>query len=174
MKKEKSKPPWNDDSLIEITDERLDELLSRIEKADELEDEMVPMISLNHDIEERDRLIFGEAIDWKMVAGGMKRFLSITAETLQDLVTKQFADPGDKQNLAPTLASFLSFMKENPGKFLAHGYAISPDRSDYRVSIEGLVSAGKVTPGLTDRFVEFCRCPAELIAEKDRLYAWWD
>jgi hypothetical protein len=128
---------------------------------------------VNKRFEERDRLIFGEPVDWERESGGMKSFVAMDADTLQELVEGGFAQRGDRQNAAPPLSAFLGFMRACPGKFLAHGYAISPARPDCRVTVEGLRSVHQACFELAVPFVRFCQ-GADHLELWPQLYAWWD
>jgi len=67
----------------------------------------------------------------------MERFEDLTVEDFGTLLAEKFIDPRDKQNKAPTAIEFYRFMQRYP-QFKAHGYAVSKDRIDYRITIEGL------------------------------------
>jgi hypothetical protein len=64
-------------------------------------------------------------------------------------------------------------MKSNP-KFTAHGYAVSHERSDYRVSIEGVSCNKPYTKKELADFVHLCRRVDDLVIEDKKLYSWWD
>lgn len=129
--------------------------------------------AFNRDFSRRDAIL-GIEVDWNSNrTGGIARFSNLESGMLLKLFEEGFIDPNDKQNAAPTVRAFLEFMKQNP-KVLAHGYAVSPKRDDYRVTIEGLtVPASDVTPQLEKRFIEFCKGTDELTL-KGGLRSWWD
>jgi hypothetical protein len=66
---------------------------------------------------------------------------------------------------------------QNYPEVRAHGYVVSPDRDDYRVTIEGLECPEfKLTEdsfGLYINFVKLCRHADELEINSE-LYSWWD
>ena len=71
------------------------------------------------------------------------------------------------------MQQFIDFMKKQPD-VTAHGYAVSPKRDDYRVTIEGLwVPEEFVTPAIKAAFVEFCKDADELESDGE-LNSWWD
>lgn len=94
------------------------------------------MYKYNTNEKVRDAIIFGEH-DKKKYSGGIRRFSYLDATTLKQLIAFGFADPDDRQNFAPTLAEFLTFLENHP-KFTAHGYVVTNERDDYRLSIEGV------------------------------------
>lgn len=130
------------------------------------------MKTLNADYKTRDQIIFGEYNDQNYL-GGTKRFEQLSLEKLESLVGNNFIDLDDCQNLSPTVQEFLTFMKNHP-KVYAHGYVVSHNRNDYRVSIEGLSYEGKVSKELLFDFVKLCRQADEFVANEHELYAWWD
>jgi hypothetical protein len=67
----------------------------------------------------------------------LERFEDLDVEDFKTLLDEKFVDPQDKQNSAPTAMEFYRFMQRYPS-FKAHGYAVSKNRTDYRISIEGV------------------------------------
>lgn len=122
----------------------------------------------------RDELVFGEAQDWSKSMGGIKRYQDLTVDCLEKLVEEGFADPEETQNDAPSIQEFLDFMKKYP-QARAHGYVVSNERDDVRVSVEGLeVDRDDVTFELFREFVALCRFADEFDDCDNGLYAWWD
>lgn len=99
----------------------------------------------NRDHRTRDRLL--AEFFTSEETGGIRRFQALPLSILQELVRAGFADPAEQQNDAPTIGRILDFMKKHPG-VRAHGYAVSPEREDYRVSLEGIEFEGEVSEGL--------------------------
>ncbi|OPZ88523.1 MAG: hypothetical protein BWY74_03105 [Firmicutes bacterium ADurb.Bin419] len=98
---------------------------------------------------------------------------SFVLKTFENLLIQRFIDPEDCQNEAPSVKEIFGFMCKYP-QVIAFGYAVSPKRKDYRVSIEGIyVPQEKVTLQLKEDFIKFCQNADELLTE-DKLYAWWD
>ena len=123
----------------------------------------------------RDIIVFGEAQDWTQSMGGVKHFKGLALDELEQLVKEGFADPEETQNDAPSVGEFLDFMREYDVA-LAHGYVVSNDREDVRVSIEGLeIDRQDVTYEIFRAFVRLCRFADEFDDDDDvGLYAWWD
>lgn len=104
--------------------------------------------------------------------GGCASFSGMTYNTLQKLVDKGYADLEDNQNGSTTLGKYLDFMKEHP-RFKAHGYIVSNDREDRRVTVEGL-EAGQVTIKEVVAFTNLDRMADEFEATQDYCRSWWD
>ena len=99
-------------------------------------------------------------------------FDGLKAETLEKLIEMGFADPQDSQNNAPNIATILEFLKRNPS-FTAHGYAVTPHRSDYRISLEG-VEANFADDSEVAEFIELFRHADDFKSAADYQYAWFD
>ena len=130
-------------------------------------------VVLSSDYKKRDELL-GIHVDWNTGSiGGTERFKDVPLKALRMLVDLNLADPEDAQNDAPTLREFIKFMEKYP-QCMAHGYAVSPNRDDYRVTIEGLSCRKEcVTEELKDDFIEMFRC-ADEFSIKDGLRCWYD
>lgn len=111
-------------------------------------------------------------VDAKNFFGGCASFSGMTYKTLKTLVDKGYADLEDNQNGSTTLGEYLEFMKEHP-RFKAHGYVISNDRDDRRITVEGL-EAGKVTIKEMVEFTELDRHADEFEATQNYCRSWWD
>jgi hypothetical protein len=127
----------------------------------------------NREYERRD-FILGIEVDWNVeTSGGIKQFDLLEVAMLEKLFNERFIDPSDTQNESPLMQHFYDFMKRNPN-VLAYGYAVSPKRDDYRVTIVGLrVPADDVTPQLKKGFIDFCKGADELMTDRE-LLSWWD
>jgi hypothetical protein len=129
-------------------------------------------LELNNDWIARDEYIFGDA-DPKKYLGGVRHYENLDIGKLRWLKMKKFLKPEEKQNYAPTIDEFMKFMGKYP-KVKAHGYVVSLNRSDYRISIEGLMFTGIISHQLQKDFVELCRQADEFRMEDCHLFAWWD
>lgn len=127
----------------------------------------------NRDTKRRDEIIFGDYKPEAYKLGGIRRFENLTLEQFKLLYDEKFIDPEDCQNSAPSAEDFINFMQENP-QFTAHGYAVSPERNDYRVTIEGLDLDGETSEETKFNFVHFARHADEFTYEQHRLRCWWD
>jgi len=102
----------------------------------------------------------------------IRYFDQLDADTLQQLIDLKFADPKEKQEDAPTIANFLKWLRDNPD-YKAHGYVVSINRDDYRVSIEGVDGCAK-TPEALNRFIKMFRKANEFHVDADYQRAWYD
>lgn len=110
--------------------------------------------------------------------GGVKGFKGLSVEALNALVAEGFVDVEERQNSSPSVGEFLAFMREWP-EVKAHGYVVSPDRDDYRVSLEGVecdltVVAENRRDALRQAFCTAFHLADEFVASTNTLFAWWD
>jgi hypothetical protein len=90
------------------------------------------------DHRQRDLILKG-FFDSKEYVGGTKRFSKLPLELLELLVLEGHTDPEDYQNNSPSIKDLLVFARQMSEKgyyFFFGGYAVSPSRDDYRVSID--------------------------------------
>ncbi len=106
-------------------------------------------------------------------SGAYHSFEGMKVDTLRNLIVEQFADPEDQQNDAPNIAKIYKFLEAHPD-FTAHGYTIGGDRSDHRVSIEGIAFRGRYGNTVVEDFVCFAQHADELTVEDRYLRCWWD
>jgi len=136
------------------------------------------MQALNTNWKVRDSLIFEEPVEYK---GGIASFEEMTVQTLKNLIALGYADPESTQNDSPTIAEFVKLMERHTdaNSFLgAHGYVVSFERDDYRVSVEGVEGTVQHTEGLLD-VLAICKSADEFEVESDfnvgfTVRAWWD
>lgn len=130
------------------------------------------MFGLNKDVATRDKIIFGTESGVKYL-GGIRRFEGLTVDQLTELEEYGFLYLDDAQNYAPSVGEFIEFMKKFP-EFTAHGYAVSVERSDYRVSIEGVEKHGEATPEELEAFEDLFSDADEFTATSEGLRCWYD
>jgi hypothetical protein len=70
--------------------------------------------------------------------GGVRYYKLMPVEVLKKLIELDFADPEERQNCSPSIMSIVEFMERWPNFVFAHGYAVSDQRDDYRISVEGV------------------------------------
>lgn len=129
--------------------------------------------ALDRDWKTRDAIL-GISVDWgKDDSGGTFPLEAVDLGTLQELLARNFIDPADQQNEAPTVSEIIEFMRVYPGT-IAFGYAVSPERPDYRVSIDGIsITRDMVTEGAREAAVAICHDASDAVFEPD-VYCWWD
>lgn len=128
---------------------------------------------------EREQLIFKRDYDPKYYrSGGVARIPSMNYETVKELVDKGFLDLSESQNLAPTTKVFMDFvLSHGKDNWIFHGYAVSPERTDCRVTIEGIESTGPLTSKDLIDFLMMFRRADELDADDNKdgsAYCWYD
>lgn len=92
---------------------------------------------MNKDWVERDRLIFGSC-DSDKYFGGIRSFTA-SKELIVKLLENDFIDRTSAQNYSPSVEEFLEYannLENSEISFIC--YAISGDRPDYGVAIEGI------------------------------------
>ena len=126
----------------------------------------------NMDADLRDMIIFGEPYMEDRYMGGVRHFSCIDTETAHKLMDNGFLDPQEYQNCSPDVKDLVEVAEKYPEMYL-FGYTVSPDRDDYRVSIEGL-KGYKPFKSLEDAedFIGLCRYADDFSI--DPPYAWWD
>jgi hypothetical protein len=122
----------------------------------------------------RDQLLGISSQLWDFDVNRVERIESISLETLEILLAEKFIEPDESQDFSPSTSEFLEFMRIHPETY-AHGYAISPYRDDYRVTIEGIYAKGyDNTCEIRKDFSPFCASADVLGVENAYLYSWWD
>ncbi len=128
---------------------------------------------MNRDIEKRDELLFG-AYEPTEYQDGTRHFWWLSVEMLNTLIAEGFVDEQQRQNASPTIREFKEFMTKYP-EYLAHGYAVGADRTDCRISIEGLEkSKGFSSQQELDDFLAAFRFADDFYAGKSSMYCWYD
>ncbi|MGG1516380.1 hypothetical protein ABE504_13255 [Paenibacillus oryzisoli] len=129
--------------------------------------------NFNLDYETRDKLLKLE-VDWEDKMNRVIKFEPCQVDILESLVNQKFINPQDRQNNSPTVKEILEFMRKHPALFV-YGYAVSPKRRDFRISLEGLaVNQEDVTDELKEAFLDFCKGATEIHTEGvNGLLSWW-
>jgi hypothetical protein len=128
-------------------------------------------MQLNKNQTLRDRIL--EPFFSENYGGGIRRFEGLTYDALHQLFNDGFVDPSETQNDSPEAQEFLSFLKGHKENFTAHGYVVSVDREDYRLSIEGVRGEAPSKQDIID-FISLFKSADELDVANDYVYAWYD
>lgn len=130
-------------------------------------------IELNRDFEKRDEIIFGEYDENTYGMGGIRDFDCMNFEVLARLLALKFIDPDDKQNDCPSVKEIFEFMAKYP-IYTTHGYAITPNRNDYRVSLRGVEKNSCVDNA--DELEDFMKLfkHADDFEVSNTVYCWFD
>lgn len=133
---------------------------------------------MNNDFKRRDEIL-APFFDDQEYHGGIKPFKNMPLDVIKTLKDEDFIDLDEAQNNAPSVGEFITFI-ENNDKFLVHGYAVSFDRGDYRISFEGLSCCDEeyltnLPTSTLDNFIDFSSSADDFCAQlPSELYCWWD
>lgn len=128
--------------------------------------------NLNTDANARDQILFGEDFDKSKYIGGVRSFENLPAATMKQLLELNFATEEDAQNNMPCIKKLMEYTATHENVTF-NGYAVSPKRDDYRISIETIMQ-DFTTVKDRDDFTEMFRLADEFEADKDQGYAWYD
>lgn len=109
--------------------------------------------------------------------GGIRYFEGLPLNVLEKLVNHKLVETELWNSCDGVAKLFLPFLRRNPG-FTAHGYAISPEQKDCRITIEGVEREGFFTKAeLADFALTFAGAD-ELVIDYDSgsnyLRCWYD
>lgn len=124
---------------------------------------------LNKDYKLRDSIL---GFDYHRNYNDIIRFDGLNLESFEKLVKNNFIDMEGYQNESPTNKEFFDFMKMHP-EITCHGYAVSPERKDYRVSVIGMEYSGEKVEEYKEDFKDFAIKADDLIFD-DKLFCYWD
>lgn len=131
---------------------------------------------MNKDYKRRDEIIFG-GYDKEKYLGGCRNF-TCSYDVMKQLVDENFIELDECQNYSPYTKDFMEILDGVPNvEFMA--YAISPDRDDYRVTIEGFeVEISDTDFDTISLLVENFHYADEFSFQHNGdsyyLHAWWD
>ena len=106
----------------------------------------------------------------------IQHFDRLSLKTLKILLEEGFVDPQETQNCAPSVDEMYMIGQELEAlgaEVTFHGYAVSPNRDDYRISLEG-VEITRASPNATLRFVHAFRSADEFNVGAGYGYCWYD
>ena len=104
--------------------------------------------------------------------GGVRYFKRLPLEVLERLIDRGFVEM-EPWNECPGMEVFLPFLRRNP-LFNAHGYAVSPERPDTRITIEGVEFDGSLSKAkIIDFFMTF-RGADDMYIGPDHARCWYD
>lgn len=130
-------------------------------------------LELNNDQVRRDEILFPNSTP--EYRGGTEHYEGLTLSGLKKLVEEGFADPFERQNDAYSIGEFIEYFDGSGLDVSFHGYAVTIERDDYRVSVEGFVTVCQHQTQLVASLL-FGRFADELNVSDDSMvvYAWWD
>ena len=127
---------------------------------------------LSTDTNARDQILFGENFDETKYPGGIRSFEDLSAATMKKLLELNFATGEDAQNAMPCIKELMEYADVHENVTF-NGYAVSPKRNDYRISIEAIKQDFTTTKDRDD-FTEMFRLADEFEADETSGYAWFD
>lgn len=123
---------------------------------------------------ERDRWLFGTDYDPGLYSGGT-RYFELTADALREAVEKGYIDENERQNYGPTVREFLDFVSWSQINWSFEGYAVSPERHDYRMTVDAIFMEGEcLSIEEICAFAEAFRSADEFTLAPFEARAWWD
>lgn len=146
-------------------------------------------MSDTEEVPERERITFGEAIDWDEEAfgsvvkfGSGSKYDALSPKTVEELIEGNHLRPEESQNGAPSAQALLDFAKDVDADTIGvevrlGGYMVSEERHDTRITLTSIrVSADerKVPGEIRERFLETFRRADKLDVDDEECYAWWD
>ena len=132
---------------------------------------------MNKDYNRREQILFDEPYNKDHYMCGCRRF-ECSFSKMKQLIEEGFIDPYEAQNDSPTTEEFMEYA-ENFKDVYFECYAISPDRDDYRITIEGIdINIPADEHDLVAMAVQFFRYADEFSFDYYggfyTLHAWWD
>jgi hypothetical protein len=128
------------------------------------------MYGLNKDHQRRDEIIDSKS---KKYIAGIKKFDNLDLQKLELLIKENFLSLSDKPNYGPKAEDFYKFVKSNPD-FKVSGYAVSPEREDYRISLNGVELKRSPTKEEVIDFVNLFRLASSFKCNSKTCSAYFD
>jgi hypothetical protein len=121
--------------------------------------------------QKKKREVILGVVGTKYPIAGTEKFGSLSLARFERLVSEGFITLRDHD----TYKRFISFMKKN-SLFRAHGYVVSPERSDSRVVIQGLEAAtiNRLNHLSVQEFKELFADADNLTTENNRYNCFYD
>lgn len=131
---------------------------------------------MRQNAERREQLIYGRGFDpANYSSDGIAYFQGISMDMLWQLIAEGFLNPFERQNDSPTVKEMMDFCAgEDEDNWIFHGYTVSPERIDYRVSIEGFEARTEPLPSRKKEFAQFNHKASKLFLEEGECYCWYD
>lgn len=125
--------------------------------------------------DQRDQIIFGEDFNPKKYMGGLRRFDNLSLDQINQLDELGAINRNDCQNNAPSAGEMIDFLRSRDTEgWYVHGYCISPERSDFRISFEGVVKKSSPTRKDIIDFAKRFKWADEFDIDENGLRCWYD
>lgn len=125
--------------------------------------------------DKRDWIIFGEPYDKERYPGGCRRFDGLTIDQIDQLDELGIIDHNECQNDSPSIGEIIEFIQGmNSDGWYVHGYCVCAERSDFRITFEGV--GKKTAPTMKEmiKFVKMFRDADDFEMDEDGMYCWYD
>ena len=136
---------------------------------------------LNLDYKLRDQIVFDKEIDWvkEDKSGGTVSFPQLSIQKLNELKDLNFLELSECTNESPTIEEFMTFLTkwDSTYKIYAHGYAVSPNRGDYRITIAGITAESiseDFSKEFRTEFVNLLRFADDFTLNDRVAFVWYD
>lgn len=125
---------------------------------------------------EREQMIFHENYDEQNYHGGIRYFEKLDLATAASLLQKGYLSVDERQNNSPTVGEILEFCTthELAKDWMLHGYAVSRNRADTRVSIEGIDGIGSFSVDTIIDFSQLFHDADEFHIDRTSVHCWYD
>lgn len=125
---------------------------------------------------EREQMIFHEDYDERNYHGGIRSFEKLDLATAASLLQKGYLSVDEQQNNSPTVGEILEFCTthELAKGWALHGYTVSRDRADIRVSIEGIDGVGPFSVDTIIAFSQLFHDADEFYIDRISAHCWYD
>ena len=132
------------------------------------------IILSDEEANERDWLIFDGPYNPSKYLGGVRYFDHLEVQKAWILIQKGYLNRMECQNNSPTAEDMLHFCEQSTGSWTLHGYAVVKDRSDCRISIEGIDGVGPFSVDTIIAFSERFRDADEFHIDTESAHCWYD
>lgn len=125
--------------------------------------------------DQRDQIVFGENCIAQKYFGGLRYFDTLTLNQIDQFDELGVLDMDERQNDSPTIGEMIDFLRarETDGWYV-HGYCISPERDDFRITFEGVGKNSAPSRKDIIDFITLFRWADEFYVDDDGLRCWYD
>lgn len=121
----------------------------------------------------RDELVRPYILDGEIGGCGISRLKGVPLNVLEKLIVHGFVRLGEWNSCAGVQNLFLPFLLRHPD-FTAHGYAVSKERQDSRIVIEGIECDAPMTMETVIDFANTFHRADEFSLSSSRARCWYD
>lgn len=119
---------------------------------------------------------------YKYYNAGCRSFKGVSLDVIKELVKNDFLKLDERQSSScPSTQEMIKVAddileKDPDAKILFEGYAVTPFRDDYRVTITTiiLISSKNIDDPIYENFMDLIKNADEIDKRDNFVYAWWD